>query len=343
MKQRYGFPIGIQWAAAALVGTSMGGPLMAQEDWTQSRTAWGDPDFQGVWRYLATIPLERPGRFEGRPHLTDEEVAEITGVEQEQAAGRLAGLDGTAVGRQTLAESPITGNEYNSFWQDPGRARHVYRQTSLIVDPADGKLPYTADAREADVRAEARYGVGPYESYLDPDTGERCLTDGVTGMMWQGPNGGHNRIVQSPGYVTIVHEEFGDRRIIPVDGRPHPSVPQWLGNPIGHWDGDTLVVETTEFLDRTNYEWRSPWHRASGSLRLLERFRQVSADTMEYTITVEDPTTFTRPWTAVVPISKLPEGTQIYEYACHEGNYAMANLLSAGRAEAADAQSPSPD
>ena len=119
-------------------------------------------------------------------------------------------------------------------------------------------------------------------------------------MMWQGPNGGHNRIVQSPGYVTIVHEEFGDRRIIPVDGRPSLGIPQWLGDPIGHWDGDTLVVETINFLDRTNYEWRFPWHRASGSLRLVERFRQVSADTMEYTITVEDPTTFTRPWTAVV-------------------------------------------
>lgn len=315
------------------------GSLAAQEsapedDWAQPRTPWGDPDLQGIWRYEATIPLERPDRFEGRPSLTDEEVAEIERVEQELAAARLAGLDGTDVGKRTLEESPIRGNEYNSFWQDHGRARQVYRQTSLIVDPADGKLPYTDDARVAAARATARYGVGPYESYLDPDTGERCLTDGATIMMWQGPNGGHNRIVQSPGYVTIVHEEYHDRRIIPVSGQPPRGVPQWLGDSVGHWEGDALVVETTNFLDKTNYEWANIWSRASDALRLVERFERVGPDTMEYTMTVEDPKTFTRPWTAVIPIFRLPDSTHIFEYACHEGNYALSNMLSAGRAEA---------
>ena len=351
MNQRHGLMVGTQWAAVVVVATLVWGSLIAQtptetpadvETWTQPRTAWGDPDFQGVWRYEATIPLERPSELEGRESLTDEEVVEIARVEQEQAANRLAGLDGTAVGRRTLAESPFRGNEYNSFWQDHGRARQVYRRTSLIVDPPDGRLPYKADARQAAARSQARYGVGPYESYLDPDTGERCLTDGVTAMMWQGPNGGHNRIVQSPGYVTILHEEYRDRRIIPVDGRAHRTIRQWFGDSVGYWDGDTLVVETTNFLDRTNYEWASIWTRASETLRLVERFRRVSGDTMEYAITVEDPKTFTRPWTAVIPISKLPEGTQIYEYACHEGNYAIPNLLSAGRAEAAKEQAASP-
>ena len=193
---------------------------------TTGRTAWGDPDLQGVWRYEGAIPLERPSQLEGRDTLTAEEVAARERVEKEQEAKRLEGVEGTAVGRRSTAESPIRGNEYNSFWQDHGRPRQVSNRTSLIVDPPDGQLPFTPNAKKAEARAAARYGVGPFESYLDPDTGERCLTDGVTGMMWQGPNGGHNRIAQSPGYVTILHEEYRDRRVIPVDGRPHGSIRQ---------------------------------------------------------------------------------------------------------------------
>jgi len=303
--------------------------------WTHPRTAWGDPDLQGVWRYEAAIALERPAQFDGRGSLTDEEVAQKEKIETEQEAKRLAGFEGVDVGRRSLSESPIRGNEYNSFWQDHGRPRKVYKQTSLIVDPRDGRIPYTPDAQKADARTTARYGVGPFESYLDPDTGERCLTDGVTGMMWQGPNGGHNRIVQSPGYVTILHEEYRDRRIIPVDGRPHRNIRQWFGDAVGHWEGDTLVVDTTNFLDKTNYEWASIWTRPSEALHLVERFTRSNADTLEYKITVEDPMTFSKPWTATIPISRLADDTQIYEYACHEGNYAMPNLLSGARMDAA--------
>jgi hypothetical protein len=303
--------------------------------WTHPRTAWGDPDLQGVWRYEAAIALERPAQFKGRESLTDEEVAQKEKIETEQEAKRLAGFEGEDVGRRSIAESPIRGNEYNSFWQDHGRPRKVYKQTSLIVDPRDGRIPYTPDAQKADARTTARYGVGPFESYLDPDTGERCLTDGVTGMMWQGPNGGHNRIAQSPGYVTILHEEFRDRRIIPVDGRPHKNIRQWFGDAVGRWDGDTLVVDTTNFLDKTNYEWASIWTRPSETLHLVERFTRINADTLEYKITVEDPMTFSKPWTATIPISRLADDTQIYEYACHEGNYAMPNLLSGARMDAA--------
>jgi hypothetical protein len=312
---------------------------------TMPRTAWGDPDLQGVWRYEGAIPLERPRQLEGRASLTAQEVAEQERVEKEQAAKRLEGLEGAAVGRRSVAESPIRGNEYNSFWQDHGRPRQISNRTSLIVDPPDGQLPFTPDAKKAEARSAARYGVGPFESYLDPDTGERCLTDGVTGMMWQGPNGGHNRIVQSPGFVTILHEEYRDRRVIPVvssnierselSARQHGIIRQWFGDAVGRWEGETLVVDTTNFIDRTNYEWASIWTRPSESLHLVERFTRVDPATLEYTITVEDPTTFTRPWTAVIPISRLPDDTQIYEYACHEGNYAMSNLLSGGRTDAA--------
>jgi hypothetical protein len=325
-------------AAFALASAARNSTAAAASDspgYTAARTAWGDPDFQGVWRYEAVIALERPARFAGREILTDAEIAQIEQTEKDQEARRLAGVEGEAVGRQSVAASPIRGNEYNSFWQDHGRPRKVYKQTSLITDPRDGLIPYTPDAQKADGRAAARYGVGPYESYLDPDTGERCLTDGVTGMMWQGPNGGHNQIVQSPGYVTILHEEYRDRRIIPVDGRPHGKIRQWFGDSVGHWEGDTLVVDTTNFVDKTHYEWASIWTRPSETLHLVERFRRTDADTLEYTITVEDPMTFVKPWTAVIPISRIPDGTQIYEYACHEGNYAMPNLLSGARADAA--------
>ena len=302
---------------------------------TTGRTAWGDPDLQGVWRYEGAIPLERPSQLEGRDTLTAEEVAARERVEKEQEAKRLEGVEGAAVGRRSIAESPIRGNEYNSFWQDHGRPRQVSNRTSLIVDPPDGQQPFTPNAKKAESRAAARYGVGPFESYLDPDTGERCLTDGVTGMMWQGPNGGHNRIVQSPGYVTILHEEYRDRRVIPVDGRPHGSIRQWFGDAVGRWEGETLVVDTTNFVDRTNYEWANIWTRPSESLHLVERFKRVDPAAIEYTVTVDDPTTFTRAWTAMIPITKLPDDTQIYEYACHEGNYAMPNLLRGGRTDAA--------
>jgi hypothetical protein len=313
----------------------------AAGEWTTARTPWGDPDLQGVWRYEAAVSLERPKALAGRAQLTDEEVARQDQVEREQAASRLAGQEGAVVGRRSIAESPIRGNEYNSFWQDHGRPRQIYKQTSLIVEPADGLIPYTPDARSAESRSTARYGVGPYESFLDPDTGERCLTDGVTALMWQGPNGGHNMIVQSPGYVTILHEEYRDRRIIPVDGRPHGSVRQWFGDAVGRWEGHTLVVDTTNFLDRSSYEWASIWTRPTETLHLVERFTRTSVDTIDYSITVEDPATFSRPWTANIPISKLADDTQIYEYACHEGNQAMPNLLSGGRADAAKRQTTS--
>ena len=303
--------------------------------WTPPRTAWGDPDLQGVWRYEAAIALERPADLKDREFLTEDEVAQRDKAEQEQAANRLAGLEGSAVGRRSISESPIRGNEYNSFWQDHGRPRKNYRQTSLIVDPPDGLLPYTPEARKAETRAQTRYGVGPYESFLDPDTGERCLTDGVTALMWQGPNGGHNQIVQSPGFVTILHEEYRDRRIIPTDGRAHGNIRQWFGDAVGRWENNTLVVDTTNFLDRTNYEWANVWTRASETLHLVERFTRTAPDTIEYRVTVEDPATFSRPWTALIPISRLPDDTRIFEYACHEGNYAVPNLLSGARVAAA--------
>lgn len=342
MNRRYVVSLGVLATAIVILSlalapgaaqTPTAAKTAAPKTWTPSRTPWGDPDLQGVWRYEAAIPLERPRDLADTPFLTDEEVARRDQAEKEQEARRLAGVEGVDVGRRPVSESPIRGNEYNSFWQDHGRPRQIHNRTSLIVDPPDGKIPYTPDALKAEARSAARYGIGPYESFLDPDTGERCLTDGVTALMWQGPNGGHNRIVQSPGYVTILHEEYRDRRIIPLDGRAHGSIRQWFGDAVGRWEGSTLVVDTLNFLDKTHYEWANVWTRPSETLHLVERFTRVDADTIEYEITIEDPTTFARPWKAVIPITRLPGETQIYEYACHEGNYAMPNLLSGARAQ----------
>ncbi len=301
------------------------------------RTAWGDPDLQGVWRYEGAIPLERPATLADRTALSPEEVARRAEEERQLEEKKTAGAEGVEVGRRPLTESPIRDNEYNSFWQDHGRSRQVSDRTALIVDPEDGRIPFTPEARKAEDRARARYGVGPYNSYLDPDTGERCLTDGVTALMWQGPNGGHNRIVQSPGYVTVLHEEYRDRRIIPVGAQPHRAIRQWFGDARGHWEGETLVVDTTNFIDRTRYEWASVWTRPSETLHLVERFTRKDAETIDYQITIRDPTTFAKPWTAQIPITRLPLETEIYEYACHEGNYAMLNLLRGARAEEAAA------
>jgi hypothetical protein len=287
-------------ASIVLSAVLSSGPLAAQnaaestaeQSWVQPRTPWGDPDLQGVYRYEAAIPLERPAS-EQRAFLSDEEVAAIERRERELAAKLLEGAEGEAVGRASVEDSPIRGNEYNSFWQDQGRARKAYRQTSLIVDPPNGMLPFTDDARRAAARSEAVYGIGPYESYLDPDTGERCLTDGVTAMMFRGPNGGTNRIVQSPGFVTILHEEFRDRRIIPVDGRAHGTIRQWFGDAVGHWEGDTLVVETVNFNGETWLTDDGAFH--TPGLRVTERIKR-TADTLEWAATAYDPAVMTEPW-----------------------------------------------
>ena len=207
------------------------------EAWTQPRTPGAirtsrvSGDTKGAYR------SNDPGSFEGREFLTDEEVAQRERSKRNRPRSGWPALEGAAVGRRSVGESPIRGNEYNSFWQDHGRPRQVSKQTSLIVDPRDGQIPYTPDATEGrGAIARRAYGVGPYESFLDPDTGERCLTDGVTAMMWQGPNGGHNRIVQSPGLrhdsprgvPRPAHHPRGRPR-----AREHPPVVRRRRRPVG--------------------------------------------------------------------------------------------------------------
>jgi hypothetical protein len=231
--------------------------------------------------------------------------------------------------RESSADADVA-SAYNEFWWDRGvhAARvHGRVRTSLIVDPPDGKIPaLTADGQQrAALRADARRqhpADGPEERSL----GERCLLFNAGPPMLSGPYNNYVQILQTPDYVVILNEMIHDSRIVPLDGRPHlPSaVRRMLGDSRGHWDGHTLVVETTNFSDKTNV-------RGSGEkLRLTERFTRADAKTLLYEFTVDDPASFVKPWTAVLPMAKTDD--QIYEYACHEGNYAMTGILRGARA-----------
>ena len=326
-------PAGGQAPAAAATAQSA-----AATTWTPPRTPWGEPDLQGVWRYEGgrgslVTPLERPKEFGARELLTDAEIAQRIQSDKETVARKLAGQDGAAVGRRSVEESPIQGNEYNAFWQETFRESVPFRRTSLIVGP-DGQIPYTPEARKQDA-AQAEIEAGRYptpfyhQSWLEFRVGERCITDGVQEGLFGGPAGGPSQFMQSPGWLVILHEARNDRSTIPTDGRPHGTVRDWRGDAVGRWEGDTLVVETTNFLDKSHYRWGRVWTRATETLRLVERFTRVDANTIEYRLTIEDPATFTKPWTVTFPLTKL--SVPLVEYACHEGNYGVMHGLSQTR------------
>ena len=287
------------------------------------RTPWGDPDLQGIWTGSTLTPLERPREFAGREFLTEEEAAAL-----ELRADR-----NRFVEREVREGDPGT---YNQIWFDPGTRLVPDRRTALIVDPADGRIPYTPAMRERE-RLQVAYRVnGARNSWVDVDTGERCLTDGVP-MFWLGYNPNH-QIVQTPDHVVILHEMFRDRRTIPLGDRPHNAIRQWNGDIRGHWEGDTLVVESTHFVDRTADRWAATWRMPTETMHLVERFTRVDASTLEYEFILTDPAKFTRPWSVRLPLTTnqasrgVTEGP-LYEYACHEGNYSIVNVLSGARAE----------
>jgi hypothetical protein len=285
----------------------------SESPWTPPRTSWGDPDLQGQWNSQTSTPLERPlsGPLAGKETITEEEAETF-----EQAE------------RQSFDEAPRAGDPgtYNAFWRDEGKA---LTRTSLIVDPPDGRVPpYTPEAekRLAAERAD-RSKRGPADSYTDLTLWTRCISRGWNGIgSWYSSN---YQIFQSPGYVVVFQELIHEPRIIPLDGRPHlpQGVGQWLGDSRGRWEGGTLVVETTNFDPKTSYRG------SRETLRLVERYTPRDANTLDYEFTVDDPKTFTRPWTVSRPMRRQTDAITIFEYACHEGNYAMAGILRGARAE----------
>jgi hypothetical protein len=263
---------------------------------TQSERARPSPrDFSGIWTYATMTPLERPREFGTKETLSDEEAA--------------------AYERQTIDRQSVANNTAGPDWWDPGTRRLTNRRTSLIVDPATGRLPaLTAAAQErATARAKARRDRGIGDSVEDLALNERCLLWTTAGPpMLPGVYNNNVQFVVTRDYVAIVNEMIHDARIVAMSGRPHGSVPRWQGDSIGRWEQDTLVVDTVNFTDK------SAFRGSTDRLHLVERFTRVDADTIAYEFTADDPSTWTQPWSAMFPLKKT-DGA-MYEYACHEGN-----------------------
>jgi len=280
----------------------------------QHQTPWGDPDIQGTWSNQSPTPLERPDALAGKTTFTEEEAAEFERTSLERLLTTFA------------REVPISG-ELNEIWLETAKGRvPPGRSTSLVVDPADGKIPYTPEGRK---RWDALPKIGkPLLANVpeDRNLAERCIT--TDGLLV--PNPFYNNyflIVQAPGHVAIVTEMMHEVRVIPLDRHKHagPGVRMWSGDSRGWWEGQTLVVETTNFNDRKRFRG------ASEQLHLVERFTRLDADTIEYRLTVTDPVTFARPWTIENGLRRADEG--IYEVACHEGNIGLRGILAGARAQ----------
>jgi hypothetical protein len=288
----------------------------AAKKWTPPRTPWGDPDLQGQWNSQTSTPLQRPleGELASRETLSEEEAETL-----EEA------------NRQSFDQAPRTGDPgtYNAFWRDSGKA---LTRTSLIIDPPDGRIPPLTPEAKKRIEAERleRSKRGPSDSpdtYEDLSLWTRCISRGWNGIgSWYSSN---YQIFQAPGYVVIHQELIHEPRIVPLDGRPHlsPTVRQWMGDSRGRWEGNTLVVDTTNFDPRTNFQG------SRETLHLIERYTRVDDDTIDYQFTIDDPKTFTRQWTVSRPMHRVADRISIFEYACHEGNYAMFGILGGARAK----------
>ena len=305
------------------------------------RTSWGAPDLQGVWDYRTLTPLQRPEELGDKAFLTEEEAANLA----QETVDRNERLLHRAPERTVAADNVDsradgTPGFYNNFWLDRGTTAIGTRRTSLIVDPSDGRLPSLtataqrrADSAEAERIAAVRLGQLPADSWEDLDAGDRCIQHAKAGPPIS--TGGYNnnvQLFQTPDYVVLLNEQNHDARIIPLDGRPHvgPQIRQWMGDSRGHWDGDTLVVETIHFNGKHDQIGR-PLLNTGDHLSLVERFTRTDPETLLYEYTVTDSTIWVRPWTVQHPMKKNPD--LIYEFACHEGNYGLYNILAGSRAQ----------
>jgi hypothetical protein len=301
------------WRAMVVAVSLM--PLAVGAQSKVPRTPDGKPDLQGIWDFRTLTPLERPNQFAGKETLSAEEVATL---EQRNAETR-------------VDRAPRTGDPgtYNQFWFDFGTRVVDDKRTSLIVDPADGRLPPLTPEAEKRAAERAERLRRPAEGPEDRPTWERCLLGFNSGPPIM-PSGYNNNVqlIQTRDYVVILNEMVHDARVVPISSRPHSSTRRWLGESRGRWEGDTLVVETRNFTANGTgtIGLRVP---PTDQLRLTERFTLRDPQTLVYQFTVDDPATWTRPWTAAVPMRKSDE--QIYEYACHEGNLGMVGIMAGAR------------
>jgi hypothetical protein len=295
-------------------------PTAAAKTWTPPRTPDGKPDLQGIWTDNTLTPLERPKKLGGKEFYTDEEFAELSKRARQGDVGE--------EGELGAARPQALRYDLELYGFDPTKVRFAStKRTSLIVGPEGTVPPMLSKARERNAERAAQDKGHEFDSYANRPLGERCiLMPQVRIPMIPAANEGNLlQIVQAPGYVTLFHEIDHSTRVIPTDGRPH--VPQnirlWQGDSVGRWEGNTLVVDTTNFTNLTAYRG------SSENLHLVERFTRTADDTMIYQFTVEDPTTWAKPWTAEVPWTKTRG--PVYEFACHEGNTMIANILRGAR------------
>ncbi len=329
MSHRCFASIGVVATVLAIVAPAPGvaqAQTSAVDTPTPPRTPWGKPDLRGIWDFRTITPLERPRELAGKQLLTEKEAHEL----EEQTAQSRIERDSSAIPDRCIGSPNFVDciGSYNQYWFDRGTEVIPDRRTSLIVDPPAGRIPsLTPEAQKrADAVAEIRRR--PAHGPEDRGVGARCIVGFNSGPPMN-PSAYNNnmQLFQTPEYVAILNEMVHDARIIPLDGRSHlsPGIRQWMGDSRGRWEGDTLVVDTTNFTDQTMFK------KSGENLHVVERITRVDADTLRYEYTIDDPESFTRSWTAVFPMRKT-EGP-IFEYACHEGNYGMFNLLSGARAE----------
>jgi hypothetical protein len=306
-------PLGAQGQAGSVKATSTKADKTTGT-WTVPRAPWGDPDLQGLWPSIDMqgTPYERPPELAGKSVLNDEEFAARAATQSVRPRG----------------------------WGEQGIPS---RQASLVVDPADGRLPpLTAEGQRRFQTARSTYYLDfpdvvvhhPFDNFEDLGPYDRCITRGVLASMMPTAYNMGNEIFQIPGYVIIRNEMIHETRSIPLDGRPHlgPRIRQYMGDSRGRWDGNTLVIETTNFNGKVGLTRNGNTAPTSTDLRLVERLTRVAADTIQYEATVEDPKIWVRPWKVALPLTRHPD-YGMFEYACHEGNYAMKNILSGARAD----------
>jgi hypothetical protein len=319
---------------AVLAGQGAGTPQ--QETYTPPRTAWGDPDLQGTWpsTHMVGVPFERPAQFGTRRWLTDEEFEQRQRQAERQQELDFAEVDVENPSKEILAMGDVGGPvSPPPHWLERGEPS---RQSSLVVDPPDGRLPpMTPEGKAHQENVKATYirqtgfrtaaDLGPYD---------RCISRGVVGSMMPVVYNNGNLIVQTPGYVVLVNEMIHESRIIPLDGRPHlpATMRSWMGDSRGRFEGNTLVVTTRNVNGETGAQGNGMMLLMSDRAEMTERFTPTGPDTLQYDVTVNDPATWTAPWTASFELRRDPEYV-LFEYACHEGNMAMRNMLAASRAD----------
>jgi hypothetical protein len=293
------------------------------------RTPWGDPDLEGKWpgSSASGIPLQRAESLGTRNTLTDAEFADRRAQAERQKDQDVADFD---FDHPSIPFGQVGGGQSPpQHWFERAAPQ---RQASLIVDPPNGRLPAMTPAAQQRVAERRARENGDSASYTDFTLTERCITRGLIGSVLPGGYNNGNRIVQSPGYVTFINEMIHEARIVPLDSRPHPgpAIRSYLGDSRGHWEGDTLVVETANFLDRTGVGMNGTG--ASDAMKVTERFTRTSDTILDYSLTVDDPTTWTVPFTIRFNLGR-DDRYGMFEYACHEGNYALPNIMSGQRVQ----------